>query len=166
MIDIIHVIQAEDIKVVASLAKEIWNDHYVEIIGQNQVDYMLNTVQSEAAITRQLAENYRYYFLKNEHLPTAYFAFKPNFNQSSAQISKLYVRKINQGCGLGRTIIAFIEDQCKQLGIGKLWLTVNRNNDGSIDFYKKVGFRIESCLVQDIGNGFVMDDYKMKKSMD
>lgn len=28
------------------LAKEIWNQHFVPIIGQDQVDYMLNKFQS------------------------------------------------------------------------------------------------------------------------
>lgn len=35
----------------------------------------------------------------------------------------------------------------------------------AIRFYKKPGFITESCVVLDIGNGFVMDDYKMVKNL-
>ena len=46
-----------------------------------------------------------------------------------------------------------------------LWLTVNRHNEGFIDFYHRVGFHIACPMVQDIGDGFVMDDYKMEKDI-
>lgn len=34
-------------KRIADLAKTIWNQHYVNIIGQQQVDYMLEEFQSD-----------------------------------------------------------------------------------------------------------------------
>jgi diamine N-acetyltransferase len=42
-------------------------------------------------------------------------------------------------------------------------LTVNRHNAGPIAFHQRMGFTIAGTLVQDIGQGFVMDDYKMIK---
>ena len=33
-----------DLNTVAELAKTIWNIHYVPIIGQEQVDYMLDSI--------------------------------------------------------------------------------------------------------------------------
>ena len=47
----------------------------------------------------------------------------------------------------------------------ELWLTVNRNNAGSIAFYERAGFRKTNELVTDIGAGFVMDDWRMAKSV-
>ena len=38
------------------LAKEIWNQHFVPIIGQDQVDYMLNKFQSCESIKTQMSE--------------------------------------------------------------------------------------------------------------
>jgi hypothetical protein len=40
-------------------------------------------------------------------------------------------------------------------------LTVNRQNYKSINFYFKIGFRIEKCADFPIGNGFVMNDFVM-----
>jgi hypothetical protein len=41
----------------------------------------------------------------------------------------------------------------------------DRRNTGSIAFYKHLGFTILETVVQDIGNGFVLDDYKMVKTI-
>ncbi|NCA83730.1 MAG: GNAT family N-acetyltransferase, partial [Opitutae bacterium] len=52
---------AEPIAAVAALAREIWTQHYVPIIGAAQVEYMLEKFQSAEAIARQLAgEGYEY----------------------------------------------------------------------------------------------------------
>jgi diamine N-acetyltransferase len=40
----------EQIAEVARRAREIWLDHYVPIIGREQVDYMLDKFQSERAV--------------------------------------------------------------------------------------------------------------------
>jgi ribosomal protein S18 acetylase RimI-like enzyme len=44
-------------------------------------------------------------------------------------------------------------------------LTVNKNNVNAIKAYEKMGFRNVGSLVQDIGDGFVMDDYAMEKTV-
>lgn len=44
-------------------------------------------------------------------------------------------------------------------------LTVNKNNVKAIRAYEKTGFKNIGSLVQDIGNGFVMDDYKMEQTV-
>jgi hypothetical protein len=51
-----------DIDAVASLAHDIWIQHYVPIIGQEQTDYMLAKFQSEPAISRQIADGHQYFF--------------------------------------------------------------------------------------------------------
>ena len=47
-------------------------------------------------------------------------------------------------------------------GYDYIWLTVNKNNSGSIEAYKRMGFNIIDKIITDIGAGFVMDDYKMQ----
>ena len=39
------------------------------------------------------------------------------------------------------------------------------NNIGAISAYEKLGFRKVGSLVQDIGSGFVMDDFAMEKGV-
>ena len=158
-----EVITAREIATVATLADEIWNAHYVPIIGQSQVNYMLENFQSEVAISKQINENSTYFFVNRHSLPVAYFAIKRTDDSRKVQISKLYVKHALQKKGIGLAIIKFIETYCLRLGVAEIGLTVNINNKQAINFYQKVGFKKTHCLVQDIGNGFVMDDYVMSK---
>jgi hypothetical protein len=43
-----------------------------------------------------------------------------------------------------------------------MWLTVNKQNP-TLDWYRRRGFVCTGSLVQEIGGGFVMDDYRMEK---
>jgi len=49
-------------------------------------------------------------------------------------------------------------------GLSLLWLTVNKGNP-SVQVYRRLGFRIAADLMMDIGGGFVMDDYRMEKTL-
>ena len=44
----------EDVQRLSELAKTIWTEHYTDIIGPEQVAYMLRTLQSSAAIEGQM----------------------------------------------------------------------------------------------------------------
>ena len=153
-----------EIESVAALAHEIWNQHFVPIIGQAQVDFMLDKFQSAQAISGQISSGYKYYMIEEDDQMAGYFALAPVPDvEGEAQLSKIYVKEVFQGRGLGRAALEFAEELCEQMGVGKLWLTVNRQNSATIDFYRRMGFTIEGEVVQDIGNGFVMDDYRMAK---
>ncbi|MEE9336463.1 MAG: GNAT family N-acetyltransferase [Methylococcaceae bacterium] len=158
------VINAREIATVATLADKMWKAHYVPIIGQSQVKYMLETFQSEEAINKQINQNFTYFIVNKDSLPVAYFAITGLDDSKKVQISKLYVKRAVQKKGIGFAIIKFIETYCLRLGVAEIWLTVNINNKQAINFYQKVGFKKTHCLMQDIGNGFVMDDYVMSKS--
>jgi ribosomal protein S18 acetylase RimI-like enzyme len=146
---------------VYNLAKEIWNQHYLPIIGQEQVDYMLDKFQSERAIKEQIAEGYKYYLIIDNQIDNqvevGYFSVKDK--AAKLFLSKLYVLDSFRGKGIGKQGIKFIKSAFEHPVIQ---LTVNKNNFNSIAFYKKVGFKIVEDVVTDIGNGFVMDDYVME----
>lgn len=154
-----------DIDAVVSLARDIWIQHYVPIIGQAQTDYMLATFQSAPAISRQIADGYQYFVATVDDVPVGYFAIVPDQGERRALLSKIYVKQRHRGAGLGKAIVAFVEERCVGMGIQELWLTVNRNNTGSIRFYQHVGFTVSGDVVQDIGHGFVMDDFRMVKAL-
>ncbi|MDD5712402.1 MAG: GNAT family N-acetyltransferase [Smithellaceae bacterium] len=165
MLKILEVNEASDIDIIAALARETWSRHYAPIIGQAQTDYMIEKFQSAFAIAEQIADGYRYYLVMDNGEKIGYFAIVPEPAERAALLSKIYVLPDRQGEGIGRRIIAFIEERCKAMGIDKLRLTVNKNNTGSVAFYLCMGFVNAGPLVQDIGGGFVMDDYKMVKTI-
>ena len=146
---------------VAKLAKEIWNQHYLPMIGSEQVLYMLDKFQSENAIEQQIAECYKYYLIIDNNIENrveaGYFCVKDKGEKLF--LSKLYVVDAYRGKGIGKQGLKFLKSSFDNPVIQ---LTVNKNNSDSIAFYKKVGFEIIDDIVTDIGNGFVMDDYIME----
>lgn len=163
MPDIKKVNSAEEIQQVSSLAHEIWTSHYVSIIGKEQVEYMLEMFQSASAISAQIENGYDYYLVFDGGQLAGYFALVPSPRDSTLLLSKVYIRSAFRGKGLGKTVVSFAEKQCVDLRLHTLWLTVNKRNSNSIAFYKSLGFSTEASIVNDIGKGFVMDDYKMLK---
>jgi len=165
MIHFLKVHSKQQIADVANLAQEIWQEHYVPIVGQEQIDYMLEKFQCEQAITKQLSNGYEYYSLTYDGHNAGYMAVVSNISESSLMISKIYVLKSKRGSGLGKQMLAFVEALCRQRKMKKIWLTVNRHNKHSIDWYSQMGFTNTGPIVQDIGAGFVMDDFRMEKAI-
>jgi diamine N-acetyltransferase len=165
MTDLIEVCSEAQIADVAHLAREIWCEHYLPMIGQEQVDYMLGKFQSERAITEQIAEAYEYYIVTHHEKSVGYMAVVPKMSEASLMLSKIYVKKSARGRGLGQKMLEFMENLCRHRNIKKIWLTVNKNNSHSISWYSRMGFINTASLIQDIGEGFVMDDYRMEKTI-
>lgn len=154
-----------DVKLTAHLAHKIWNQHYVAIIGQNQVDYMLEKFQDFEAISNQIENGYEYFMVYHQEKACGYLALVPNLKDENMMISKIYVLSDFRGLGLGSQLLKFAIEKAKNNTCKSLWLTVNRNNSKSINWYENKGFKIKEDLKIDIGNGFVMDDYRMEKAI-
>ena len=153
---------SEDLQTTAQLAHKIWNQHYKPIIGQDQVNYMVDKFQSVSAITKQLKEGYQYFLIEYQSEPCGYLALVPNKSENKLMISKIYVDIDYRGLSLGKKLLEFTIKKAKTKGFKTIWLTVNKNNTNAIKWYDKKGFKIKEEIVMDIGNGFVMDDYLLE----
>lgn len=149
---------------IAALAREIWNEFYVPIIGRAQVDYMVAKFQSAAAMAAQIGDGYEYFMVQRDGVTIGYCAVIEKPDESALFISKFYLRASERGAGTGRACMEFIEQLARRRGLALLWLTVNKGNP-SVNAYKRLGFTIAAALVMDIGGGFVMDDYRMEKRL-
>lgn len=152
-----------EIAVIAGLAREIWYEYYVPLIGQAQVDYMVAKFQSAAAMLEQVRAGYHYFLVRSDGVPIGYTAIR---EEPAGQlfISKLYLLGNRRGTGTGRAIMTFIEEWARERGLNRLWLTVNKGNP-AVGTYERLGFRIAGPIVMDIGGGFVMDDFRMEKAL-
>lgn len=150
-----------EIEVVVNLAYEIWNEHFTPIIGKAQVDYMLEKFQSGRAISEQIENGFLYYLIRINNDSIGYLGIHPK--KDELFLSKIYIRSSERGRGYGRKAIQFLEKLAREKGLKKIALTVNKNNTDTIKAYEKFGFKNVGSVVQDIGNGFVMDDCGMEK---
>ncbi|MEY2979094.1 MAG: GNAT family N-acetyltransferase [Prochlorotrichaceae cyanobacterium] len=157
-IEFLPVVSRADCDRVQALAYKIWNQHYPPIIGQAQVDYMLDRFQSLEAIQAQMQQGMKYYLICYEGAAAGYFALERR--EKECFLSKLYIDKSLQRRGIGSRTIAFIQTLTNSL---PLQLTVNKDNAGSLQFYQAQGFEIIDAVVNDIGQGFVMDDFVLER---
>jgi len=155
----------QDIQITAYLAQKIWNQHYVPIIGQEQVAYMLDKFQDFEAIKNQIELGYEYFIIDHINQPCGYLCLVSNTIEMKMMISKIYVDSDFRGLNLGSQLLDFAMDKAKKDNFKSIWLTVNKNNSKSIEWYQKKGFNITKNIALDIGNGFIMDDYVMEMSL-
>ena len=142
---------------VRDLAHHIWNDHYPAIIGQEQVDYMLNEMYDLSSLERQFNEGDKFYLVRDSNQDLGFASISMR-EDGSWFLNKLYVDTKNQRSGIGRNLLDRIISLNK---IKVLRLQVNRQNYKAINFYFKYGFVIEKVADFDIGNGYFMNDFIM-----
>ncbi len=162
--DFTRVVTDLQIRAAVRLAGEIWTEHYIAIIGKAQVEYMLDKFQSEKAIADQIRnQGYIYYLIEESKHAIGYFAIVQE--DDTLFLSKLYIKKTMRSKGFARKTIDFIKTIALEKKLGRIILTVNKNNLGPIAAYEKLGFVNTGPIVQDIGGGFIMDDYKMELNL-
>ena len=147
-----------EIQDIAILANEIWHQHFIPIIGEAQVEYMVEKFQSYPAIKSQIKnDGYEYYQIFSRHTMAGYTGIHQENN--ALFLSKLYIKKDFRGQHLATKALDFLIQLCKERRLGKIWLTCNKYNSNTLAVYDHLGFVITDEQVADIGNGFVMDDY-------
>lgn len=161
---LVPVTTAAQLAGVERMAREIWHEYYVPIIGQAQVDYMVEKFQTADAMKAQIEQGYEYFDIRQGEDAIGYVAIRHDGADANVFISKFYVLAAHRKSGVGRKALALIQDVARERGAKKLWLTVNKGNP-SIRAYQRLGFGIVEALVMDIGGGYVMDDYRMEKGL-
>jgi GNAT superfamily N-acetyltransferase len=124
---------------------------------------MTEKYQSAAAIWRDIQINkMRYDLIVCEHELAGYVATQTDSLQNQMWLSKFYIAQSRRGQGLGRWTFEQLVHRARSEDCRVIWLTVNRFNTGSITAYQKLGLHITQELCTDIGQGFMMDDYRME----
>ncbi len=158
------VMDAEDIMHVAAMAEEVFHEHYAAIITKEQIDYWVEEYQSVKAITEQIHRAECDYFILNDgEVNVGYFAIK--IGQDKLFLNKLYVLKEHRGNGYGRQAYQFMKGLCEAMELKQIYLYMHKKNVQSIAIFEKFGFHKAESVINDIGNDFVMDVYKMQENL-
>lgn len=151
-----------DILETSRLAHITWREHYASLLSPDQIEYMLETMQSPGPIKRQMEEGYVYCLVRRAARPIGYVAYKMNDPAPKMFVSKIYLLKDERGRGFFRDILALLEERARAARQESTWLTVNRGNP-SADIYRKCGFETVREQDVDIGGGYEMNDFVMEK---
>ncbi len=155
----------DEAEAVATLARTIWHAHYPGIIGIEQIDYMLAERYKPALIRQTLARGDRWLAARAAGALLG-FAHGYALMDGDYKLDKLYVHPDYQRHGIGQLLMALMIEHARRHGARRMVLRVNRRNAQAVAAYRKYGFEILVPIVEDIGAGFVMDDYVMTKSLE
>jgi ribosomal protein S18 acetylase RimI-like enzyme len=151
-----------DIPAIRHIAAAVWPQTYVPIIGEQQVDYMLNTFYAATELQRQMeAAGHKFIICKSDRGAVG-FASWSLIEPGIYKLHKLYILPGQQGKGIGHAMLDHIISDIKQEGAAALRLNVNRYNHPAIAFYEKTGFVHYKDEDIDIGNGFFMNDHVLQ----
>ncbi len=148
---------------VASLAFRIWPDAYRNILSQAQIQYMLRNMYDLEVLSQQFDAGHKFLFIANRGTNCGFAAFELR-GHASARLHKLYVLPSEHRRGFGNLLLQAVERSAAQNGVRSMTLNVNRYNP-AIAFYRKCGYEIVEMIDIAIGNGYLMEDYVMKKQI-
>lgn len=154
----------EQLITLAKLAEKIWNNYFLGIITQEQIDYMVAMNQSYPAIKKAINEqHYRYYLAYEDGVMVGYMGVKPEDDRLF--LSKLYMDAPARGKRYASRLFDEAIKLCTELNLKTIYLTCNKHNDHSLAVYRKKGFKVIDEVETDIGQGFIMDDYIMELAL-
>lgn len=151
---------------IITIAKEVWPVAYGKILSKEQLDYMLEMFYSTESLQQQANEKHHHFIIARENgIPVGFASYELDCDGSSkTKIHKIYILSNQQGKGIGKVLLDYITGKAKGQNNEAIFLNVNKYNP-ALHFYQKQGFEIAKEEVIDIGNGFVMDDYVMEKTV-
>jgi GNAT superfamily N-acetyltransferase len=157
----IRKIHVGELNLIQKIAYKTWPSTFASILSSEQIDYMLDWMYSLDKLKVQIKNGHDFYVFFSENESVGFIGVELNTSINSLKIHKLYVLPNQQGKRIGQQLIAFVEHvySCQ-----KIYLNVNRFN-AAVEFYFKLGFVIEREENIDIGNGYLMEDFVMRKDL-
>ncbi len=150
----------DDLPLIGSLARTIWEATYLDNIGHDQLEYMLKLFYAPEVLSKYLTGEPGLYFIISDDLPIGYLHMETR--DKDHFIHKFYIDTSIQNRGAGSQVMKFIDENLIKKD-RPIRLQVNRKNYKAVNFYFKNGFTIESTGDFDIGNGYYMNDFVMIK---
>ena len=151
-----------DVETITKLAEEIWWPTYAKVISAEQISFMLDEMYSAEALTNQMENGHGFLILTVNEIAKGYASFSKQ-DETTYKLQKLYLHPDQQGKGVGKMLIDFVEQKVKNLGAEQLILNVNRGNNAQA-FYLKVGYHVLEEI--DIPyHQYVLNDFIMGKSL-
>jgi len=151
-----------DINSIQQLAEKIWNAHYSGIISVEQISYMLEEMYSAESLASQMESGHEFFMAFVNEEPAGFMSMQKR-STGNYFLPKFYIDTEIHRKGIGSALFDYV---IRETGNPvEIELTVNRKNYKAINFYFKNGFIIDHIADFDIGNGYFMHDFVMKRKL-
>lgn len=149
-----------------TVARRSWYAHYPGIISVEQIDYMLEKGYARQLILDEIELHGITWLSIVDGTKMIGFISVGPYDADAMKLHKLYLLPEYHGKGLGAMALSKVEQIARSVSAHILVLNVNKHNFKAIRSYERAGWCITEEVINDIGNGFVMDDYVMTKLID
>jgi ribosomal protein S18 acetylase RimI-like enzyme len=157
-----------DVLVIRDLAERIWYACYPGMISVGQIRYMIEWMYAPHKLASEIERGVHYWIARSGHHPAGYFAwelFPGAPDHPVAHLHKLYLLPEWHGAGHGQHLLAQFLTKAAAAGAHSAELRVNRANPRALKAYRRAGFELAGSAVTDIGAGYVMDDFILRRAL-
>ncbi|MGI5868746.1 MAG: GNAT family N-acetyltransferase [Kiritimatiellia bacterium] len=156
----------DDIAAAFRLVSTIWPICYRDIITDEQIRYMLDTMYAPETIRRNTAAGTPLYLVETPTAPIGVVSFDAMPNADGVvMLHKIYLLPDWWGKGMGQQLMQRVFAAAKAVGASAVELDVNQRNARAIRAYERAGFFVARSFVEDIGGGFSKIDHRMRKEL-
>jgi ribosomal protein S18 acetylase RimI-like enzyme len=156
-----------DIPHIQNIATTTWPETFAEILSKSQMDYMIHMMYSTDALASQIqGDEITFWLATTDKAIKGFMAFQPHHpSELQIKIHKLYILPSAQRKGIGQELIKKLVAFGIAGNFKNITLNVNKYNHSATNFYKRQGFDIIKEEVIPIGEGYIMDDYVLLKTL-
>lgn len=153
--------QAE-MPIITELARKIWPFAYHDILTKVQMEYMLRLMYEPEVLSQRQQDGHLFYILREGNKNIGFAELGLNHVEIFSKLHKLYVLPAYQGKGLGQLLLNKMISVASENHQQGIILNVNRANKAKT-FYEMNDFEVIRSEDVNIGNGFFMNDYVMRR---
>ncbi len=155
----------EELLRVRKVADVIWPETFKDILSPEQIRYMMQMMYAPEVMSRELAEGYSFSIVLADGRDAGYLVYSAYGEDGTAKLHKVYLLQEFHHQGIGQKMLEYACNCCRERGFSSVLLAVNKQNLPAQKAYLRHGFVMEKAVKCDIGHGFFMDDYLMRKTL-
>ncbi len=154
---------AAEVLLIHDLAERIWHASYADMLTAPQIRYMLGWMYAPHKLAAEIERGVTYLIVRDGSQAVGYLAWE--LMNRLAFLNKIYLVPERQGIGWGQVMLGRFLADARHAGALQAELRVNRANARALKAYERAGFEQVGRQVTDIGGGFVMDDFILRRSL-
>lgn len=155
----------ESLEIIRNIAADVWPKTFRNILSPEQIAYMMKMMYAPEVMARELAQGFYFEALFLDGEPAGYVSYSAYGEPGEAKLHKVYLLEKYQGRGYGSLLLRHVADRCRELGFRGLRLNVNKHNERARRAYLRNGYQEIEAVKIDIGDGFFMDDFVMRREL-
>ena len=162
----LRLLAKKELILIQGIAHQTWPSTFAGLLSEEQIAYMLNWMYDLKMLESQVEQGHGFLVAEEDGAAVGFAGYEFNHLAGSmAKLHKLYLLPSSQGKGVGKSLLLEVTKRAREAGQKSLVLNVNKQNKKAIDFYRVLGFVTIRQEVNDIGQGYVMDDDVMELSL-